>query len=83
MYLYFFRFFIRKNADRTVAISSATMTDAHMPSVPRNRGMTITAMIWNTRVLIKEIIADTTPLFRAVKKPEENMANPANRNTKE
>ena len=61
------------------AATSENATDHHMESpqiIPGNR---ITARSWNTRVRRKEMIAETSPLFRAVKNPEEKILSPARR----
>ena len=43
-----------------------------MPLVCSSRGRVRMAMVWNTKVRAKEMVAETPPLFRAVKKAEEN-----------
>ena len=43
----------------------------------------ITANVWNTRVRIKDIIAETMPLLSAVKKPEPQIAIPENKKENE
>ena len=50
--------------------SSAATIEYQMPSSFKIRGTVNTDATWNTRVLIKEITADTSPLFNAVKKDE-------------
>ena len=71
------------------AIASAATTDNQIPFIPsppaasKIKGRVITAMVWNTRVRKNEIMADTGPLLRAVKKDEPKMAIPVKRNAKE
>ena len=67
---------------QTAAISAATVEN-HIPSSPQMSGNNITAAIWNTRVRINEIAADTVPLFSAVKNDEPNIAKPENTKTNE
>ena len=55
---------------------SANTTDAQTPSLPINVGKSMTDPSWNTRVLAKEIIAETIPLLRAVNMLPENMEKP-------
>ena len=62
--------------ENTTAMTSATTTDHQMPSSFQIMGSRITAPNWNTRVRRKEIIAEVTPSFSAVKKPEAKMAYP-------
>ena len=62
--------------------ASATTTALHIPLSPYIAGRIITAPIWNTSVLRKDITAETIPLFYAVKKDEPNMSNPLRRKTK-
>lgn len=69
--------------DMVNAISSATIIEAHIPSVPQISGIIITARIWKTRVLRNEIIAEVSPSFKAVKNDEPNIAIPAKRNEKQ
>ena len=54
--------------------------DIHIPSSSRIRGRSITAAVWKTSVLKKEMSAEVSPSLRAVKNPESKMAKPANRN---
>ena len=63
-------------ADMISAMTSATTTASHTPSSPRKIGRIRTAPLWNTRVLRKEIVADTIPLPRAVKKAEPQILKP-------
>ena len=60
--------------------NSATAVAIHIPSEPRNRGITRMQIIWKTRVLRKDMSALTRPLFRAVKNDEENIEKPQKRN---
>lgn len=48
--------------------SSATATALQIPLMPRSSGRRSTAASWNTSVRRKEIAADISPLFNAVKK---------------
>lgn len=62
----------------TTAIISANTTENQIPSTPQKRGKIKTDEIWNTKVLRKEISAEVSPSFKAVKKEEPKMANPEN-----
>ena len=64
------------------AINSAITIDTQIPSTSNRSGKMTTADIWNTNVLKKEMSADTSPLFSAVKNEEPNIAIPANRKEK-
>ena len=55
---------------RIRAADSAKMMAYQMPSTPNSKGMSSTATVSQTRVRLTEMTADTTPLFRAVKKAE-------------
>ena len=70
---------MRKNIVTTEDRTSATMMANQMPSRPMIRGRISTAEIWKTRVLRNEIIAETPPLFSAVKKDEPKMLKPVTR----
>ena len=50
--------------------SSAKRTDDHIPLIAKKMGRIRTALIWNTSVRKKEISADKSPLFKAVKNEE-------------
>lgn len=52
------------------------MIAPHIPSIPKIIGKISTVITWNTKVLINEIIAETSPLFNAVKNDEANILNP-------
>ena len=65
------------------ASNSETISENHIPSIPNNMGRSITAAVWNTNVRRKEITADVSPSFKAVKNPEANIAYPINKNAKE
>ena len=52
------------------------------PVILKNRGRMSRDSTINTRVRRNEMIADTRPLDRAVKKPEEAMLKPLNRKLK-
>lgn len=75
-----FLFFIINTADTSKDNISAKTTDNHIPSISKNIGNINIIAIWNTKVLKKEIIADINPLFNAVKKLEENIEKPLNKN---
>ena len=49
---------------------SAVATESQIASGPNNAGSAKMQTIWNRSVLPNEIIALTTPLFKAVKKAE-------------
>ena len=61
------------------AINSANTTDNQIPSTSKKRGNMSTAPTWNTNVLKKEIIAEISPLFSAVKNDEPKMLKPLNK----
>ena len=64
--------------------SASPTTIAHqMPIGPNIKGRTNTNKIWNTKVLLIEIVAETAPLFKAVKKEEEKEPIPQNKNATE
>ena len=65
------------------APASANTFDNQIPSVCNSNGRNKIAIIWNTKVLVKEIIADITPLFKAVKKDDANIFKPVNKNENE
>ena len=69
--------------DSNAAINSATTTESQIPSRPISLGNKITAAIWKTMVRKKDIIAETRPLFSAVKKDDPKIANPAKRKENE
>ncbi len=56
--------------------TSAKVTASQIPSIPKIIGSIYIIAIWNTSVLINEIIAETTPLFSAVKNDELYILNP-------
>ena len=62
--------------------NSATGIASHAPVIPKNRGRVSRDSTINTRVRKNEMIADTRPLDRAVKKPEEAILKPLNRKLK-
>ena len=64
------------------AIISATTIKIQMPSISKIRGSRIIAATWNTKVLKKEIKAEMSPLLRAVKNEDPNIAIPAKRKEK-
>ena len=55
------------------ARSSAKVIDSQTPSSLRMIGRMERATSWKTRVLKNDMIADTMPLLRAVKKDDANM----------
>lgn len=55
---------------------------SQMPSIPSTSGRNTTIMDWNKNVLAKEIVAETKPLFNAVKKAELNILKPPIKNDK-
>ncbi len=80
-----YRFFkARRNTllTRTAKNSARTM-DTQIPSLPINNGRIKTAATWNTSVRRNDMIADTGPLFRAVKKDEVQIPKPENRKENE
>ena len=62
---------------------SAETIENQIPFSPHKIGKIKTAEIWNTKVRRKEIRAEVSPSFKAVKKEEPNMANPENKKEKE
>ena len=64
-------------------IISAPTIENHIPFTPQIRGKINTAITSKTTVRIKEIIAEMSPLFRAVKKADANIEKPANKKIKE
>ena len=58
---------------------SAAMREYQMPSMSKMSGRMITAADWNKSVLKKDMIAETSPLLRAVKNDEPYMAIPENK----
>ena len=59
-----------------IAIASAKVTESHMPLMPRKIGRISTQTIWKTSVRKKEIVAETNPLFSAVKNAELKILKP-------
>ena len=51
-------------------ITSATTIEIHIPFIPKILGSNKIIIIWNTKVLKKDIIADVNPSFNAVKNDE-------------
>ena len=64
---------IRKITPSTTAMNSATTMETQMPSIPHSSGRRMTAALWNTSVRRKEMMAEVTPSFSAVKKLEAKM----------
>ena len=50
--------------------TSATTIEIHIPFIPKILGSNKIIIIWNTKVLKKDIIADVNPSFNAVKNDE-------------
>ncbi len=67
----------------TRVTASATATAHQIPLMPNTIGSINTAASCITSVLRKDMVADTSPLPRPVKKPEPNTLNPQNRNDME
>ena len=65
------------------ARASDTTVEAQMPSSSQTMGRSVTARHWNTSVRRKEIRAEVSPSFRAVKKDEPKIAIPENKKEKE
>ena len=55
---------------------SANTIASHIPFSPQNTGNINIAITWNTSVRKKDITAETSPLFKAVKNAEANILNP-------
>ncbi len=53
--------------------------ESQIPFIPKNTGRIKTATQGKTRALKKDIMNETAPLFRSVKKAEENIPNPIKR----
>ena len=51
-----------------------------MPSTPISSGKIKIEANWKIKVLANDKIADTNPLFKAVKNADEKILNPANKN---
>lgn len=73
---------MKKSAVTDNASNSATPMASQMPSIPSTSGRNTTIMDWNKNVLAKEIVAETKPLFNAVKKAELNILKPPIKNDK-
>ena len=61
----------RKKAPRAAEVNSEKTMESQMPSKPQKMGKIKTNMTWKMRVLQVEMMALTTPLFRAVKNDEQ------------
>ena len=57
--------------------------ESQIPSISHIIGNRITAAIWKTSVRIKDITADVSPSFNAVKKEEPNTEKPESRKENE
>lgn len=64
----------RKKNTIITAITSVPTIDAQIPLIPQTKGNSKTAITSKTTVRMNEMMAETRPLFRAVKKAEPNMA---------
>ena len=73
---------IRKKLVTHKASASATNTADQIPSMPKKTGKSRMQMTSNTSVRRKDIVAETLPLFSAVKKEDPNMLKPLSRYTK-
>ena len=72
----------RKVSEIANANTSAAVMAHQMPSMSNSTGRTRTQQVWKSSVRRKEISADVSPSFRAVKKEEPKMAKPAKRKEK-
>ena len=68
---------------RISATNSAATIDSQIPSSPQIIGKTSTAMIWHTKVRIKEIAAEISPLLSAVNMELPKMLKPHSKNERE
>ena len=59
-----------------IAKISATTTESQIPFIPHIAGRRNIITTWKSNVLKKDITADTTPLFKAVKNADANILNP-------
>ena len=59
--------------------TSATTIDNQIPLTSKINGNNNIDVIWNNKVLKKEINAEVTPSFNAVKNPDVKMLIPANK----
>lgn len=55
---------------------SAITTANQIPFNPKSNGSIIITATWNTKVLKNDIVAETNPLFKAVKNDEAKILNP-------
>lgn len=62
---------------------SATVIASQIPSRPKMIGRSNTDAIWNTRVRKKDIAAEITPLFNAVKNADAKIFKPVRMKAKE
>lgn len=74
-----FLLLIIKAEVRITAAISATMMELQIPVSPKISGRSKTAPISKTRVLVKEMIAESSPLLRAVKNEEPKVLKPHSR----
>ena len=56
---------------------------SHTPSIPKILGNIMSGTTWKTKVLVKDINADTAPFPRAVKNAELKILNPINKKAME
>ena len=76
LYPYFLLCVVKNEALTTKARDSATITAHQIPSVFNRIGKTRMLTIWNKNIRKKEIMAEITPLFNAVKNEELQTLNP-------
>ena len=68
---------MKKHTKHTTMLNaSAATTESQIPSMPSSNGKREINIIWKNNVRIKEMIADVTPSFNAVKNPDEKMQKP-------
>ena len=82
LYPYFLPCVFKNETLTNKARDSATITAHQTPSVFNRIGKTRMLTIWNKNIRKKEIIAEITPLFNAVKKEELQTLNPSTRYAK-
>ena len=73
---------MNRNTNKSDAHSAKIIAD-HIPSIPNNKGINITADVSNISVREKDMQADIMPLFKAVKNAEAQIFIPAKRKDKE
>ena len=65
-----------KEPERIPPHISPMVTAHQIPILPMKSGNKNKKPIWNINVLVKEMINDSKPLFKAVKKDEKKIAKP-------